>query len=1267
MEGQSSTGNQQYQYPSAQSAQWSRLLRRNIIADAVPNLLPSIAGPSQIPPQVEIVPTSILFQHQAQVDQYNRLIAAGRAQSSPLPPLLSVQHIQAVPGSRSGSSGGNTARNNKSSARGGHGNKEARKFSKGERALITEKEKEKAATMPPKKQFDLSGQLPTRPLPQHQNSNISHQSSSVPSTPHQHARKFSFESREPSPNATNSHSPRSAYSESNITLPSSRPLPPPRGGCRYETAMQHIKRRMPYSLGSEKLERLDDKDVKSKLSEDEERKLSTDMRELYDRLLPTAESETRRKKLVEKLEKLFNDEWPGHDIRVHVFGSSGNLLCTDQSDVDICITTDWKELEGVCMIADLLARSGMKEVICVSNAKVPIVKILDPELNLACDMNVNNTLALENTRMIKTYVEIDPRVRPLAMIIKHWTKRRIVNDAALGGTLSSYTWICMIINFLQSREPPVLPSLHQRPHNTLATKDGTQSSFADDLNVLRGFGSKNEETLGHLLFNFFRFYGHEFDYETLVISVRSGKQISKVDKKWHLANNNRLCVEEPFNVLRNLGNTADETSFRGLHIELRRAFDLVSSGKLEECCEQFEFPKEERQQRDRKATTPKPAIIRSASQSQPHRGGRGGGRGGRSSQQHRNGNNNRRASASGAYENHLGYPPMSAQETWMQQQAQAKLHNDLYTTYAALQHQENTLRNHLYIQSQQYMQAQAQNQNRNSAFGQSQSRSNGSGSGLPSSSDRNRTNSFDHPPLTAPLQNDRQYFFPLAPYNSAMPMYPTYQNPSTNPSSPSMSSAIPELRRSVHRSSVTNGSPGQPNSSMRSHSQPAARSVPSPLSLQGMGAGGHGLGIYPPFRQVNGVPIPNFIADENSDYGFETPSESLANTPPTESTEATPREYVGWYVQPGPVSNTIRRESTAPISSIPTFGEFPHDQGRRRMSSDQLPQSVLNHLKRPSRPSRSPSPSPLGHDRIHSSGAHSAPLTAVSSQQGVSSSNLRVLNNQIPPIVNGSNLPAPISIPHWQASVSEDSEDPSAETGTSRSYGAGRGLSSDKDFTGQLTQRDSKAEKRIEMPMVVNGTTLGNTEVFPAFTSPPVVNGASSHPLSTPNGIHVEQLNGTLRMSPGTRNRLTRQVQNGGMSPLDIGVGQNDAQREELPHLSPVYETRTPSPTANRKFEPGLDRKLSTATIRAKEIKPEELRTGSKLGPANGNQIKQAPSDLKPNGHTRGSKSEGNPTGGWQKIPKSKKKGATSENKTSGLGQGHSERFPNDDSERKGG
>lgn len=96
--------------------------------------------------------------------------------------------------------------------------------------------------------------------------------------------------------------------------------------------MAHTKRRMPYSIGSEKLEKLDAAEVKSKLSEDEERKLTTDMRELYDRLLPTADVEGKKEKLVRKLEKLLNDQWPGHDIQVHMFGSTGNLLCTDSSD-----------------------------------------------------------------------------------------------------------------------------------------------------------------------------------------------------------------------------------------------------------------------------------------------------------------------------------------------------------------------------------------------------------------------------------------------------------------------------------------------------------------------------------------------------------------------------------------------------------------------------------------------------------------------------------------------------------------------------------------------------------------------------------------------------------------------------------------------------------------------------------------------------------------------------------------------------------------------
>ncbi len=88
---------------------------------------------------------------------------------------------------------------------------------------------------------------------------------------------------------------------------------------------------MPYSLGDEKLGRPPVEPKKS-LDPDEEERLSGDMRELYDRLLPTKESEERRTRFINKLEKILNDQWPGNNIKVHVFGSSGNMLRTSDSD-----------------------------------------------------------------------------------------------------------------------------------------------------------------------------------------------------------------------------------------------------------------------------------------------------------------------------------------------------------------------------------------------------------------------------------------------------------------------------------------------------------------------------------------------------------------------------------------------------------------------------------------------------------------------------------------------------------------------------------------------------------------------------------------------------------------------------------------------------------------------------------------------------------------------------------------------------------------------
>ena len=133
------------------------------------------------------------------------------------------------------------------------------------------------------------------------------------------------------------------------------------------------------------------------------------------------------------------------------------------------------------------------------------------------------------------------------------------------------------------------------------------------------------------------------------------------------------------------------------------------------------------------------------------------------------------------------------------------------------------------------------------------------------------------------------------------------------------------------------------------------------------------------------------------------------------------------------------------------------------------------------------------------------------------------------------------------------------------------------------------------------------------------------------------------------------------MSPLDLGLQRSDALRESISHLSPVYETRSPSPTASRKLESRLSPHPS----------PHWTAESSRVLKATVDNVVQKPHATptgKANGHTRNSKSEGNGPGSWSQIPKWKKKGVANDGKGKLNGtQIHSEEVPRHDSERKGG
>lgn len=1120
---------------------------------------------------------------------------------------------------------------------------------------------------------------------------VSHHSSSVPSTPHQYPREFASRSRSPSPNGgLGSHSPRSVSSEANSLLPTLRK---PRPGCRFETNVAFGRRRIPYT-SSDPLEKVKD-EPKPALDPDEEGKLSGGMRELYDRLLPTEESQKRRDDFVKKLENILHGEWPDNEFRVHVFGSSGNLLCTSESDVDVCIQTPMKKLESMHMLAEALAKHGMEKVVCVPSAKVPIVKIWDPELGLACDMNVNNTLALENTRMIKTYVQIDERVRPLAMIIKYWAKQRILNDAALGGTISSYTWICMILNFLQTRNPPILPALHQMPHGKVSKENSTQSDFADDLDALQGFGKDNKETLGQLLFIFFRRYGHEIDYENYVISVRHGRLLSRKEKGWDLDSltregRDRLCVEEPFNTFRNLGNSADDFAFRGIHLEIRQAFDLLADGgQLEKACEQYEFPPEEKIVFKKPTPAPKPILTQSSAPS--GRGGRGGSshRGGRGNfNQKSNHASQRRASSGASFGNNrspfLHSPPIGVGGPDYFRGLNDQLHDQLYQQYQLLEMQSNSLKAQLLAQHRVQQQAQQQVQVAQlhahavvQAQAQVQGRgqtANGSPQKSPFVTGQSSPRVSESMPATVPAVQGFLYHYPGY-YDPTQAMAPSISQDGsrTNPSSPSLANSIPGLRRGVHRSSTASDTAG---ASIRSQSQPA-RTVSNAVLVQG----------YPPQyldpTAVSGYPIARSTQEMQSPYGtMETPYSPISIFPESavSSDHGTPKEYVGYYVDDSPQIRPQYHDYSVP--PIPSYNELA--QRRRRISPD-LMQPLLNTtLRRVSR-----SPSPLGgHLRGHSiavtPGSSLKPpprKDRIDSTQAAEDDGLVIVNGSYPskPRESRAMSESVDMLPNGGTNVSDPSALGIYMPPADQYHMAISEQRKQQLYADELLQRHNAAE--LMRSGMANGTAnntspseanslsrvpSGSRQVFPQLPEPIINHHAT---------VNGDSANHSTEVSPTRTEQQWRanQLPNGVKS-LDTTKAPRAPPQEiksaGLPLLSPVFETRTPSPTISRQMDLNKPQPVNGTAVEDKENQ-QQLQSRPAPPPKENVKENQARKNTTSGDKsTRASPSGPNQSSAWQPTTqkrRNKKSKSTANHKSVSEPRSQGESLPTNEADRKGG
>ncbi|KAM6965334.1 poly(A) RNA polymerase GLD2 [Aplochiton taeniatus] len=234
--------------------------------------------------------------------------------------------------------------------------------------------------------------------------------------------------------------------------------------------------------------------------------------------------------------------------RLYLTGSSMNGFGCRSSDADLCLVV--KEgpmnqandaISVLVYIQYLFNKLPFLERPQLIRAKVPILKFREKSSRIEFDLNVNNTVGIRNTFLLRSYSYVELRVRPLILVVKKWARHHQINDASKG-TLSSYSLGLMVLHYLQTLPVPVLPSLQ---------KDfpGCFHPFMEIDQVPEGprrippYWSPNKDSLGDLLLGFLKYYS-DFSWDKQVISVREGRALPKTNQlDWR---NKLICVEEPF-------------------------------------------------------------------------------------------------------------------------------------------------------------------------------------------------------------------------------------------------------------------------------------------------------------------------------------------------------------------------------------------------------------------------------------------------------------------------------------------------------------------------------------------------------------------------------------------------------------------------------------------------------------------------------------------------------------------------------------------------
>ncbi|XP_008561208.1 uncharacterized protein LOC103581016 [Microplitis demolitor] len=221
------------------------------------------------------------------------------------------------------------------------------------------------------------------------------------------------------------------------------------------------------------------------------------------------------------------------DAKIHPFGSRISGLGSINSDLDVFVDCDdlyyrgsvsddisffLKEVEHSLKMNENIWR--IKEVI--ADCRIPIIKVVHQPTNIDCDISFTNGLAVENTKLVRAYLDKYPLCKKLILFIKNWT-----NICNLNGEdgICSYAIAWMVIYYLQTKL--ILPNVV----NLIKLKGKSIMIGGWETGVSRDFtlsDISNNYSFKNLLKGFFIMCAG-FDYRNNIFCPLLGRPIRKID------------------------------------------------------------------------------------------------------------------------------------------------------------------------------------------------------------------------------------------------------------------------------------------------------------------------------------------------------------------------------------------------------------------------------------------------------------------------------------------------------------------------------------------------------------------------------------------------------------------------------------------------------------------------------------------------------------------------------------------------------------------